>query len=150
MVSPLCLPRMETQDVLHLLLSRWTKTLKSERRLSISSRAGGSERGRIWGCLKVRDSGLSICYCLFSHGPKGQNVGICCSPFLAGLRLRTECLLGRYLYLFPMRRRFQSGAYPLPCCNWFHSEWGDTVRPTLLSSCGTSLHSPNTHLETCH
>ncbi len=35
-VDPLCLSRTETQDVLHLLLSRWTKTLKSERRWSLS------------------------------------------------------------------------------------------------------------------
>ncbi len=42
LVDPLCLSRMETQDVLHLLLSRWTKTLKSERRWSLSSQAGGS------------------------------------------------------------------------------------------------------------
>ncbi len=83
-------------------------------------------------------------------GPRVRMLVSCCSPFLAGLRFRTECLLGRYLYLFPMRRRFQSGACPFPCCNWFHSEWGDTVWPTLLSSCGTSLHSPNTHLEKCH
>ncbi|KAF4115226.1 hypothetical protein G5714_002715 [Onychostoma macrolepis] len=60
---------METQDVLHLL-SHWTKTLKSEHRLSLSSQAGGLEHGRICGCLKAGDSGLGICYCLFPHRPE--------------------------------------------------------------------------------
>ncbi len=95
-----------------------------------------------------------------------QVVSVGVSP-LTGPRLRTqvdlllshwtrrsqkkECLLGRYLYLFPMRRRLQSGASPFAGCDWlFPSEWGDTVWPTLLSSNGTYLNSPNTHLEKCH
>ncbi len=58
---------------------------------------------------------------------------------------------GRYLYLFPMRRRLQSGASPFPGCNWlFPSEWGGMVWPTLLSFWRTYLHCPNTHLEKCH
>ncbi len=36
-----------------------------------------------------------------------------------------ECLLGRYLYLFLMRRVLQSGASPFPGCDWLlPSEWG--------------------------
>ncbi len=44
-----------------------------------------------------------------------------------------ECLLGRYLYLFPMRRRLQSGASPFPGCDWlFPSEWGTQCGPPLF------------------
>ncbi len=73
-------------------------------------------------------------------------MSVCLLPLWA--RDSKLCLLGRYLYLFPMRRRLQFGASPFPGCDWlFPLEWGDTVWPTLLSSSGTYLHSPNTHSE---
>lgn len=61
--------------MLHLFLSRRTKTLKSKHRLSLSLQAGGSEYGFICCCLKAGDLELDIFYFHFPHGHKAQIVG---------------------------------------------------------------------------
>lgn len=57
---------MQTQDVQHLLLSRWAKTKRSLL-MSLSSQAGDSERGRTSCCLTSWNSKRAICYLLFLH-----------------------------------------------------------------------------------
>lgn len=141
----------------------------SERRVSLSLQAEGSERGPICCCLKswrlktnesvaafpVVDSRLTTC--------RVAIIAVIASS-LMGHRFRTsvsvsvsldvpetqkkECLLEGCLYPFQMRRRLQFSTSPFPCCDWlFSSEQGNIVWLTLLSSCGSYLQSPNTKLE---
>ncbi|KAF4110340.1 hypothetical protein G5714_009592 [Onychostoma macrolepis] len=73
---------METQDVLRLLLSHWTKTLKFERRIPLSSQAGGSERGRTCCCFKVGDLVSVIASSLTGESTQTQNGGVSVSVSL--------------------------------------------------------------------
>ncbi len=168
MVVSVAASKLETQDLVSVIASSLTgQRFRTCWSVSVSWMCQNLREWRLICCClpgnrtQTQNWGWSAIASPLQTGDSDRS--FCCCPFLsfAGLRLRTrcfccclpsnrtqtqnkECLLGRYLYLFPMRRRMQSGASPFPGCNWlFPSEWGDAVWPTLLSSCGTYLHSPN-------
>ncbi len=118
--------------------------------------------------LQAGDSDRSFCYCPFLRRTETQNGGGCVSVSL-DMPETQNC--GDSVSVSPFRysdseRGVSFGKVPLSLSDeeeiaiWRFSIsrlWlavsirvGDTVWPTLLSSCGTYLHSPNTHLEKCH
>ncbi len=114
--------RMETQDVLHLLLCRWTKTLKSEGRLALSSQAQNVVE-RV-AASKLETQGLVSVIASSLTGQRFRRMVICCSPFLDSERM----LICYCLTLAGRRLRTRSVSVPS-----FSGLWLRTVSVNVFS-----------------